>query len=121
MRSLLSRMNAIDRASAAETLIYSETDHFVWKELFRRQSEFVQRHACDEYLAGFMKLKLPVDRVCSVEALNDRMRTISRWRFLPSNGLADSRVFFQLLSQFKFPVATSMRRPEEIEFSELPD
>jgi phenylalanine-4-hydroxylase len=101
--------------------VYSEADHSVWRELFHRQSKFVRRHACAEYLDGLAKLRLPSDQLCPVGALNTRMQAFSRWRFRPSEGLAGLRLFFDLISQSEFPVSTSMRRPEEIEFSELPD
>ena len=42
---------------------YTQTDHQVWQQLFKRQSEILPGLACQEFLDGLNELKLGADQI----------------------------------------------------------
>jgi len=100
---------------------YSAADHQVWGKLFRRQAILVQKYGCREYLDGLALLDLPQDQVASLDAINRAIRNRCEWQFIPASGILDNSIFFRHIQAHRFPITVDMRKPEEIEFSELPD
>src|ERR1041385_5317302 len=104
-----------------KTATYAAEDHATWRHLFGRQTKTIQARAAREFLDGFNLLSLDPKRVPTLADVNQKLRTLSAWQVAPANGLVPIRDFFDMLNERKFPVNTNIRRPSEIDFSELPD
>lgn len=100
---------------------YSESDHDVWRQLHARQSRLVRRHGSRAYLAGLDALGLPADHAADLNAINAQIQPWSAWRFIPVTSFLPSATFFRYLHERRFPIRTTMRRPDELDFAELPD
>jgi len=74
---------------------YTDEEHGTWQILIERQLAALEGKACDEYRAGLARLALPRDRI--------------------------PQLFFSLLADRQFPVATFIRRRDELDYLQEPD
>lgn len=100
---------------------YSESDHFVWEELNRRQSALNRNKISKEYLFGLDKLQLAKTRIADITHLSNKMSQLTGWSLVPVNGLIPAREFFTLIINKQYPITTSIRTVSELDFSEQPD
>ena len=95
-------------------IAWSETENQIWQELITRQLSTVKDTACDEFIAGLEKLKLPLDRIPQLEEVSSVLRATTGWSCEPVPALIGFGEFFRLLSERKFPVATFIRSRRRI-------
>ncbi|MDO6427996.1 phenylalanine 4-monooxygenase [Thalassotalea sp. 1_MG-2023] len=100
---------------------WSDEENSIWHDLITRQLSCIQGTACDEYIAGFEKLKLPTDRIPQLEEVSKVLRAETGWQCEPVPALIGFGEFFRLLSEKKFPVATFIRTREEFDYLQEPD
>lgn len=100
---------------------YSDQDNAVWHQLITRQEPIVQNRACDEYMHGLKLLDLPKDRIPQCPEISEVLTSVTGWSLEPVPALIPAERFFNLLANRKFPAATFIRRPEEIDYIEEPD
>ena len=100
---------------------YSETENQTWAHLFARQKELIENRASDEYLQGLEILDLPADRVAQVPEVNRALFAATQWQLEPVAAVIPFAEFFELLAQRKFPAATFIRHPEDIDYLQEPD
>ena len=58
---------------------WSEEENQIWSELIHRQLSCIEGTACDEYIEGLEKLKLPTDRVPQLEEVSKVLRAETGW------------------------------------------
>ena len=100
---------------------YCEDDHLTWATLINRQSELHTKRISRAYLDGYEKLGLSNAHVADIKEVSDNIEAISGWSLVPVSGLIPTKEFFYLLINKKYPVTVSIRKPEELDFSEQPD
>lgn len=100
---------------------WSEEENKVWQELIQRQLACIKGTACDEYLEGLEKLKLPTDRIPQLDEVSSVLKKTTGWVCEPVPALIGFGEFFRLLSEKKFPVATFIRSREEFDYLQEPD
>ncbi|MCF6224875.1 MAG: phenylalanine 4-monooxygenase [Xanthomonadales bacterium] len=100
---------------------YSQTEDQTWAHLFSHQKKLICQRACKEFLQGLEILNLPTDRVAQVPEVNRALFAATQWQLQPVAAVIPFAEFFELLSQRKFPAATFIRRPEDIEYLQEPD
>ncbi|MCY1127986.1 phenylalanine 4-monooxygenase [Frigidibacter sp. RF13] len=100
---------------------YSPEEDAVWGELFTRQFAFLQDKMVPAYLEGVTKLDLTADRVPQVRDVDARLGALTGAGVVGVPAIIPPSQFFDLLAQKKFPVATFLRRREEMDYIEEPD
>ncbi|CAM3489779.1 phenylalanine 4-monooxygenase [Parendozoicomonas haliclonae] len=100
---------------------YPEAEHEMWSKLIHRQLDLMPEHACQEFLDGVEQLNLPHDRIPQLAELNSKLDKATGWQVERVPALIDFDRFFTLLSEKKFPVATFIRRPEDMDYLKEPD
>jgi phenylalanine-4-hydroxylase len=108
-------------ADAAGRYAYSAEEDAVWGVLFARQMAFLGGRAAPDYLAGVAALGLNGDRVPQVREIDATLAALSGAGVEGVPAIIPPTRFFALLAQRKFPVATFLRRREEIDYIEEPD
>ncbi|MEE4330012.1 MAG: phenylalanine 4-monooxygenase, partial [Wenzhouxiangella sp.] len=66
-----SRENVMGKSSKYEAKVpdengiipYTEEEHSVWHDLYKRQMDVIQNRVCDEFLQGLEILGLPSERI----------------------------------------------------------
>jgi phenylalanine-4-hydroxylase len=100
---------------------YSADDDAVWGELFTRQMAFLPGKVAIEYLAGVDLLGLNDEKCPQVKDIDARLFSLTRAGAHGVPAIIPPTQFFTLLSERKFPVATFLRRREDIDYIEEPD
>ncbi|AYC32274.1 phenylalanine 4-monooxygenase [Pseudomonas cavernae] len=100
---------------------YPQAEHEVWHTLISRQLKVVEGRACQEYLDGIEQLGLPLERIPQLGELNRVLEQATGWRVVRVPALIPFQTFFALLASKQFPVATFIRRPEELDYLQEPD
>src|SRR5690606_23240189 len=77
--------------------------------------------ACDDYLAGLECLKLPRDRIPQLMDINAVLQPATGWSVAAVPALISFDRFFALLANRQFPVATFIRRRDELDYLQEPD
>ncbi len=106
---------------AAGRYAYTAADDAVWGELFTRQMAFLPGKVAPEYLDGVAKLKLTADKTPQVKDIDARLHALTGAGAEGVPALIAPTRFFTLLASRKFPVATFLRRAEDIDYIEEPD
>jgi phenylalanine-4-hydroxylase len=100
---------------------YTDDEHAVWGELFRRQSDLLPGRAADEFLTGLKALDLPRDRVPALAEVSRKLFAATRWRVARAPGLLDAHDFFSHLAQRVFPCTAYVRARNELDYTPAPD
>ena len=106
---------------AAGRIAYSTQENATWAALHARQSDAVAAAACPEYLRGLTLLDLPAERIPQIPEINRVLQRETGWAVEPVPALIPFGRFFELLASRRFPAATFIRRPEEMDYLQEPD
>ncbi|MCJ0973765.1 phenylalanine 4-monooxygenase [Pseudomonas sp. PS1] len=100
---------------------YPETEHAVWQTLIERQLKLLDGRACQQYLDGIEQLALPHDSIPQLDEINRVLGATTGWQVARVPALIPFQTFFELLASKRFPVATFIRTPEELDYLQEPD
>lgn len=100
---------------------YSAEENRIWKTLFERQVKLLPGRACDEFITGLKTLGITSEAMPQLPDLSQRIKAETGWQVSPVAALISAREFFELLAKKYFPVATFIRREEELDYVKEPD
>nr|WP_163502924.1 phenylalanine 4-monooxygenase [Halomonas socia] len=100
---------------------YSDQDHATWQTLVERQTAIIDGRVCQAYLDGLERLALPHDRIPQLAEVDRVLEAATGWRTAQVPALIPFDTFFELLASRRFPVATFIRSPEELDYLQEPD
>ncbi len=106
---------------SAGRIDYSARENATWQTLISRQTAAIRDVACSEYLQGLELLNLPLDRVPQIPEVNAVLQRETGWAVEAVPALIPFETFFALLAERKFPAATFIRTPEEMDYLQEPD
>ncbi len=108
-------------ADATGRYAYTAEEDAVWGELFGRQMENLRGRVAPQYLQGVAALGLTPDSVPQVRDIDARLAALTGAGVEGVPAIIPPSQFFDLLGQRKFPVATFLRRREDMDYIEEPD
>ena len=100
---------------------YSDEEHAIWQLLTERQLALLPGRACQEYMDGLALLNLPSDKIPQLGDINRVLEPVTGWKVERVPALISFDRFFELLSRRRFPVATFIRRQDELDYLQEPD
>ncbi|MGA2887853.1 MAG: phenylalanine 4-monooxygenase [Terracidiphilus sp.] len=100
---------------------YTEKQHAVWAELVRRRMEQLEEVAAREYLEGFEFLGLSRDQLPELRAISQRLEPRTGWQATAVSGFMPGPAFFEMLAARRFPITTSLRGEDSLEYTPKPD
>lgn len=100
---------------------WTPEENKTWATLMARQTGIVKPRASKEYLQGLERLNFPSDRVPQYAEINKVLGEHTGWAVEQVAALIPATEFFTLLSNKKFPAASFIRIPEELDYIEEPD
>ncbi len=100
---------------------YSPEDDAVWGELFDRQMATLPNVMAPAYLAGVAALGLTAHKTPQVIDIDARLSALTGAGAQGVPAIIPPSQFYALLAERKFPVATFLRRREEMDYIEEPD
>jgi phenylalanine-4-hydroxylase len=100
---------------------YTDSENAVWQTLITRQQQIIQNRACDEFIHGLKQLNFSTNRIPQCPDISAILQETTGWQLEPVPALIPFDYFFELLANRKFPAATFIRRPEDLDYIEEPD
>jgi len=99
---------------------WSDLENDTWTKLVNRQTDIVKDRACEEYMLGLDILGFTTF-VPQIPELNQKLNECTGWGVAPVPALIQPKEFFELLSNKRFPAATFIRTPQEMDYLQEPD
>jgi phenylalanine-4-hydroxylase len=113
-------MSTHDKGVVAPT--YTAVDHQTWGKLWDRQNRLVEQVACRAFLEGLPLLELDPVHVPDRDTVSARLQGMVGWKLANAeNEYLGRDEWFEHLLHRRFPVTDYIRRPEELNFTPLPD
>lgn len=103
------------------TVPYTDDENAMWKQLYERQIEILEGRACKEFIDGLRQLKLSPDRIPQPEEVSRELNKATGWAVEPVEAVIPADEFFTLLANKRFPAASFIRYPEDLDYIEEPD
>mgnify|MGYP001106100210 CR=1 FL=1 len=100
---------------------YTAEDHDIWRTLYARQIQLIERYAAPEFVEGTRALAAPPDRIPRIEDTNRILGEATGWQIVAVPGLIPELHFFQHLANKRFPVTVWIRRRDELDYLSEPD
>lgn len=100
---------------------YSADENAMWQALLTRQAKQIPNRACSAYLEGLEKLNLPSTHIPQLNDIDEILQATTGWQTAAVPALISFGKFFKLLANKSFPVATFIRRFEDMDYIEEPD
>lgn len=100
---------------------WTPDENKTWNTLIERQTEIVKTRACDEFLEGLDRIQFSRKAVPQHTEINQRLKTFTGWQVEVVPALIPAKEFFTLLANKKFPAASFIRIPEELDYIQEPD
>lgn len=103
-----------------EEVTYTFEDQAVWRFLLRQLSHYLKGTAYHCYADGLKGSGIPVDEIPLISNLDKNIREFG-WSVVPVSGFIPPAAFMEFQSLGYLPVATAMRRIENILYTPAPD
>jgi phenylalanine-4-hydroxylase len=100
---------------------YSAENQETWTILFDRQMAYLKDHASKTYLDGATQINLRRDRIPPLDAINARLKPLTRWQSRAVPGYLPPKAFFACLSRREFPTTIVIRPKQSIDYLPEPD
>ena len=100
---------------------YTPDEDAVWGALFTRQIEYLRGRAAPEYFEGVEALGLSDANVPQIADIDATLNDLTQAGVEGVPAIIPPSQFFDLLSRRRFPVATFLRRREDMDYIEEPD
>lgn len=102
-------------------ILWTGDENATWSTLLSRQNQAVKTRASKEFLEGLDRIQFSEDRVPQHGEINRRLKDFTGWEVEVVPALIPAKEFFTLLANKKFPAASFIRIPEELDYIQEPD
>ncbi|MDQ3140072.1 MAG: phenylalanine 4-monooxygenase [Pseudomonadota bacterium] len=100
---------------------FTAEDHRVWDLLFARQQEMLHGRVVRAFEEGLDILRLSKPGIPDLAELNARLFARTGWTVVSVPGLIPDDIFFEHLSQRRFPAGNFIRSAGQLDYLEEPD
>ncbi|KAB2444838.1 aromatic amino acid hydroxylase [Bacillus luti] len=99
---------------------YTPVNHAVWRYIMRQNHSFLKDVAHPSYVNGLQSSGINIDAIPKVEEMNECLAP-SGWGAVTIDGLIPGVAFFDFQGHGLLPIATDIRKIENIEYTPAPD
>jgi phenylalanine-4-hydroxylase len=100
---------------------WDQSENQTWAQLIERQSKIVLNRASPEFLEGLERIQFSKSEVPQHREINKKLKQFTSWEVEIVPALIPAKEFFTLLANKKFPAASFIRLPEELDYIQEPD
>lgn len=100
---------------------WTPDENQTWNTLIDRQTDIVKTRACPQFIEGLDRIGFSRNRVPQHTEINRRLADFTGWEVEVVPALIPAKEFFTLLANKKFPAASFIRIPEELDYIQEPD
>jgi phenylalanine-4-hydroxylase len=109
------------QANSKGVIDWTADENKTWNTLIERQTEIVQTRACAEFLEGLDRIQFSKNSVPQHSDINQRLKSFTGWEVEIVPALIPAKEFFTLLANKRFPAASFIRIPAELDYIQEPD
>jgi phenylalanine-4-hydroxylase len=106
---------------SAPHIVYSDSDHWVWRLVTEELHDLHRRHASSAYLESLEALSLPSRRLPQLRDVSDTIEKATGFRMIPAPGIVECRTFYESLADRDFRATQYIRHASRPRFSPEPD
>ena len=99
---------------------YTPVNHAVWRYIMRQNHSFLKDVAHPAYVNGLQSSGINIEAIPKVEEMNECLAS-SGWGAVTIDGLIHGVAFFDFQGHGLLPIATDIRKVENIEYTPAPD
>jgi phenylalanine-4-hydroxylase len=99
----------------------TDEDHWVWDTLFARQKTLLHDRAVHAFDEAVEVLHLSRPGIPNFDELNEKLGARTGWRVVAVPGLVPDDIFFEHLSNRRFPAGNFIRKANQLDYLEEPD
>ncbi|WLD92907.1 aromatic amino acid hydroxylase [Alkalihalobacillus sp. AL-G] len=99
---------------------YSPIDHAVWRYVMRQNHNFLKDVAHGAYTNGLVSSGIHIDSIPKIEEMNERLQPFG-WGAVTIDGFIPAVAFFDFQAHGYLPIATEIRKLENIDYTPAPD
>jgi len=99
---------------------YTPQQRSLWRKLYERQARLLPGRACEEFIDSLAALDAQY-HIPDLERTSMTLRDTTGWQLVAVPGLVPDRVFFEHLSERRFPVTVWLREASEFNYIVEPD
>ncbi len=99
---------------------YTPVNHAVWRYIMRQNHSFLKDVAHPAYVNGLQSSGINIDAIPKVEEMNKCLAP-NGWGAVTIDGLIPGVAFFDFQGHGLLPIATDIRKVENIEYTPAPD
>lgn len=103
------------------TIAYTEAEHGVWRTVCRELAPKHARYACRAFRDAVEALGLPHDHVPQLEEVNDRLRALTGFGYVPAAGIVGIEEFYGALADRTFHSTQYLRHGSAPLYTPEPD
>ncbi|MCF6138677.1 aromatic amino acid hydroxylase [Pseudalkalibacillus berkeleyi] len=99
---------------------YSPIDHSVWRYVMRQNHNFLKDVAHEAYTDGLVSSGIKIDSIPKVDDMNESLKPFG-WGAVTIDGFIPAVMFFDFQAHGYLPIATDIRKLENIDYTPAPD
>lgn len=99
---------------------YTPKDHAVWRFIMRELTTFLYKNAHPSYKKGIQATGITLDRIPTLSHMDKCLKKLG-WRAAGISGFIPPAAFMELQALGILPIATEMRRVENLDYTPAPD
>jgi phenylalanine-4-hydroxylase len=100
---------------------YTAEDFKVWRTLFERQTELLNKHASTTYLDALSRIGFQAGTIPKFAEVNEKLMELTGWQVAVVPGHVSPKDFFEMLAYKIFPATCWLRTYAELDYIEEPD
>lgn len=100
--------------------LYSAIDHASWRFILKISQAFFAKNAHEKYLSGLRETGISTERIPLIAEMDTALRAFG-WRAVAVSGFIPPAVFMEFLSLGVLPIASDMRKLENLAYTPAPD
>jgi len=99
---------------------YTSLNQASWRFIMKQHREFLGKHAHSSYLNGLKKTGIGIDKIPSIEEMNQKLSELG-WRAVIVDGFVPPSIFMEFNAHKILPIAADIRTFEHILYTPAPD
>ncbi|MGB1318152.1 MAG: phenylalanine-4-hydroxylase, partial [Flavobacteriales bacterium] len=100
---------------------YTQEDFAVWKTLYNRQTDLLEKYASSEFLNALKVIDFTADKIPDFKRIKTALEPLTGWQLETVPNISEQKDFFQFLSEKKFTATCWLRKMEQLDYLEEPD
>lgn len=100
--------------------LYTPIDQASWRYIMRVSKNFFKDHAHPKYLEGLKETGVTTERIPKISEMDQLLQKFG-WRAVIITGFIPPEPFLELLAHRILPIASDMRKLENIDYTPAPD